>query len=95
MRSIAEMASFLFLLKIGLVYPVWFDRACYARVDSFFVFVFRFGSLDIVGGGRIVKIVVILLIDIVVVLFDTLVCTLIFEMNNAILSPTYVHIIFL
>ena len=44
--SISEQTSFIFLLKNGLVYPVWFYRACYARVDSFFCS----GSLDIGGG---------------------------------------------
>ena len=52
-------------------------------------FVFRFGSIDIVGGYASLTTVMILLIDIVVVQFDAFVCTLTFETNNVILSPKY------
>ena len=43
---IAEMTSFLFILKNRPVYPVWFDRAlaCVCR------FVFCLDSLDVIGG---------------------------------------------
>ena len=42
------MTSFLFLLKNGLIYHVWFDRA--SRVLCVYQLVFSFGSLDIIGG---------------------------------------------
>ena len=57
------MTSFLFLLKNGLVYPVWFDRAYYAPIDSFFVAVLQ----TLLEGTHIWLLLAMLLIDIVVV----------------------------
>ena len=48
--SVAIQTSFFFLFKNGLEYPVWFDRACYAHVDMFFVPVL-YSSLKSSGGG--------------------------------------------
>ena len=48
--SVAEQTYFLSLLENGLEYPVWFDRACYAHVDMFFVPVL-YSSLKSSGGG--------------------------------------------
>ena len=76
------------LEKWARIYPVWFDRACYdvccMRVSICFSFRFFRHRW---GGGASLLLMMIPLIDIVVVWFDTFVCTLIFETNNVILSP--------
>ena len=52
-------------------------------------FVICSGSLDIIRGAQRWLLVMIPLIAIVVVRFDTYFCTLIFKTNNEILSPKY------